>query len=262
MSLETQIANLVAATNQLTGEVSGKMAGINAAVAQAVAAIPNLYRIVHVDAVVGSDTNNGAAESPVRTVNAAAALIPVGGMGEIMLARDQDHVMLAQAHDRKTIVIYAGTEEPNSANFDIPSGTAPRLIVSGYQHLRSSQIMIGGYAHGVSVVSSGGAFLSDFGVLGMSSPGSSVNITHSIVAISNLIPLINAEAPYMVDLRVRYSRIDRPVAAPLVNISGGNCSVEMDSAILPSGVTMADLITGIIRDANGTPRNLLANFVI
>lgn len=29
MSLETQIANLVAATNQLTGEVSGKMASIN-----------------------------------------------------------------------------------------------------------------------------------------------------------------------------------------------------------------------------------------
>lgn len=29
MSLETQIANLVAATNQLTGEVSGKMAAIN-----------------------------------------------------------------------------------------------------------------------------------------------------------------------------------------------------------------------------------------
>jgi len=265
MSLESEIAALVTASNALTGEVSAKMAGIDAAVAAAIAAIPDLRRSVYVDAVTGDDNNPGTAALPVRTVGMASERVPVGGYGHIYLARNQDHVMDARAYDNKTILIWAAAEEPDNAYWALPSNTAPRLLVTGNQNLRNSHLFVGAYARCVDIRVNGGAFTSDIESTGLSAPGSTVGIAHSRITINHAWPLFSGNVPFMPGhVRIRYAEVVRPVAAPLINIPGNSSTVvvDFDALILPAGVTLADLVTGIIRDANGTPRNLLANFVI
>ncbi len=97
MSLETQIAALVAAANSLTNSVNGKVAEINAKVAQATADVPaavlaEMSKSIYVDAAAGLDTNSGRTQAlPVRTIEAALAKIAVGGVGVIYLRRGQTH---------------------------------------------------------------------------------------------------------------------------------------------------------------------------
>jgi len=71
MSLESQVAALVTASNTLTNEVTGKQAAIDASVAAAVAAVPNLVANIYVDNVAGVDTNSGDINNPVKTIDEA-----------------------------------------------------------------------------------------------------------------------------------------------------------------------------------------------
>ncbi|MGE0081997.1 MAG: hypothetical protein AB7U81_11930, partial [Thiohalomonadaceae bacterium] len=94
MSLETQIAALTTAANNLTNEVSGKMESINAAVANAIAAIPNNIRNYWVDPINGNDSNDGSQAAPFMTIKRACDGVPVGGVGEIILTNQNDRYVL------------------------------------------------------------------------------------------------------------------------------------------------------------------------
>lgn len=91
MSLETTIAALVTAANNLTSAVNTKIGAIDAKVLEAVSAVPTqlantMYRGVYVDAVNGSDANTGLNfANAKKTIVAAAAVIPSGGYGVIYL---------------------------------------------------------------------------------------------------------------------------------------------------------------------------------
>ncbi|OEC32882.1 hypothetical protein SAMN05216600_12833 [Pseudomonas cuatrocienegasensis] len=76
MSLETQIAALVAASNSLTAAVNGKIAQVDAKVVALEGAVPNTLKsllsvAVYVDGQTGDDTNSGSSGSPLKTINAA-----------------------------------------------------------------------------------------------------------------------------------------------------------------------------------------------
>lgn len=89
MSLETEVAALTAVNNKLVDTINAKMAGINAAVAAAVAAAPEMYRNYFVDPVIGSDTDGqGTVASPFKTIAKAIAATPLGGRCDATLLKD------------------------------------------------------------------------------------------------------------------------------------------------------------------------------
>ncbi|CAI8780265.1 hypothetical protein [Pseudomonas donghuensis] len=91
MSLETDVANLVTKTTDLISYFNGKKAGIDAAVASAVAAVPNMERSWFVDFLAGNDKGVGSAQEPFKTINQAVASTPVGGVCNVRLMSDYTH---------------------------------------------------------------------------------------------------------------------------------------------------------------------------
>lgn len=88
MSLETQIADLVSATNSLIAVFNGKSAAIDARVSAAIAATPEMRRIWYVDQVAGLDTNAGTAAAPLKTIGKAIANTPTNGICNVLLLSD------------------------------------------------------------------------------------------------------------------------------------------------------------------------------
>lgn len=89
MSLTEDITSLVSRATALIDAFNNKKAAIDAAVADAVAAVPAMNRTVYLDQIGGSDANDGAAEaSAVRTMSRAVALIGAGRAGMVMLMAD------------------------------------------------------------------------------------------------------------------------------------------------------------------------------
>jgi hypothetical protein len=88
MSLESQIADLVTATNGLITAFNAKKAGIDSSVAAAIAAVPDALRTWYVDQVNGLDTNAGTLAAPFKTINKALAATPSFGVCTVQLLSD------------------------------------------------------------------------------------------------------------------------------------------------------------------------------
>lgn len=90
MSLETDVATLVTKTTQLIDYFNLKRAGIDAAVAAAIAAVPVNKKLLYVHQINGLDTNDGSPLSPLKTIDKAIAITPVGGICSVRLLADYD----------------------------------------------------------------------------------------------------------------------------------------------------------------------------
>lgn len=107
MALETSIANLVEAANTLTAAVNGKIVQIDAKVDAATKSVPaaivaEMYKTLYVDANSGIDTAVGNTQAaPLKTIEAALAKIPVGGIGVIYLRRAQVHTIGGVVNNHK-----------------------------------------------------------------------------------------------------------------------------------------------------------------
>src|SRR6218665_135538 len=89
MSLTTDIATLVARYEALAAIFDGKVASINAAVANAIAAVPLLSVRYYVDAINGNDTKDGQTTgNALQTITKAFQLAGPGRAIEINLISD------------------------------------------------------------------------------------------------------------------------------------------------------------------------------
>ncbi len=88
MSLESQVADLVASSNNLIAYFNTKKTAIDQAVAAAIAAVPEMVRGWYVDQVAGLDTNLGNLASPFKTFDKAIKSTPPGGVCQINLLSD------------------------------------------------------------------------------------------------------------------------------------------------------------------------------
>lgn len=96
MTIESQIAGLVTAANNLTDAVNGKLVAIDQKVKVATESVPatvaaQLYKEVFVDADLGKDTNPGTLAQPFKTMRAA-----ILGNQQIQLLNT--HLMRGQTH--------------------------------------------------------------------------------------------------------------------------------------------------------------------
>lgn len=113
MSLETQIAALVTASNNLTGAVNGKMTQIDQKVVTATAAVPaeinkRMSMTLYVDAVNGLDSNSGASWALAKaTIEGAVGAVPRGSMVEVHLKAGQTHRVKDYVDcSKKAVLIY------------------------------------------------------------------------------------------------------------------------------------------------------------
>lgn len=88
MSLETQIGDLVTKTTALVDIYNGKKTEIDTAVQKAIAAVPTNKKVLYVHQTNGLDTNDGTINAPLRTLEKAIAMTPVGGVLSLRLLSD------------------------------------------------------------------------------------------------------------------------------------------------------------------------------
>lgn len=143
MSLESQIADLVTATNSLIGTFNTKKNGIEAAVAAAIAAVPLMSKTFYVDQVAGLDTADGSVAAPLRTIQKAVSNTPIGGVCRVLLVGD--YVLDANASvDLRCLDIssnVAGTKRKLTLTHGIQSDGAPRL--NGFTFANGAGMMLG-----------------------------------------------------------------------------------------------------------------------
>lgn len=88
MSLESSVADLTTASTALLAEVRGKMSSIDQAVAKAIAAVPVNKKVLYINQLTGSDTADGSFATPLKTLEKAIAMTPVGGLLSARLLAD------------------------------------------------------------------------------------------------------------------------------------------------------------------------------
>jgi len=99
MSLEQTIADLVAASNNLTGTINSKMNEIDQKVDEATESVPSAIRskslqTFYVDSIVGNDNNPGTESQPVKTWKNGVAPKVIGAFGtEVFFKEDQAHII-------------------------------------------------------------------------------------------------------------------------------------------------------------------------
>lgn len=90
MSLESTIADLVTATNNLLATFNGKNASIEARVAAAIAAVPSMSKTFYINQLTGDDNAAGTAAAPLKTLQKALSNTPNGGQTIVYLQADYD----------------------------------------------------------------------------------------------------------------------------------------------------------------------------
>lgn len=141
MSLETQIAALVASANALTAAVNGKVGEIDVKVDQATAAVPATVRAevvksFYVDAAVGNDAAAGTLAAPLKTVGAALSKVITGGVGFIYLQKGQVHEVTRNNVNEKVITFLsygAGTVKPVLRGVISYYGAGSEAIVNAFE---------------------------------------------------------------------------------------------------------------------------------
>ena len=143
MSLESQIADLVTATNSLIATFNTKKTGIETAVAAAIAAVPLMTKTFYVDQVAGLDTADGSAAAPLRTIQKAVSNTPVGGVCKVLLTGD--YLLDANTSvDLRCLDIGSsvpGTKRKLTLTHGIQSDGAPRL--NGFTFANGAGVMFG-----------------------------------------------------------------------------------------------------------------------
>ena len=133
MSLETEIAALVAVNNKLVDYYSSKKAAIDAAVSAAVAAAPSIVRVYWVDQQLGDDANGlGTEASPFKTLQRAVDATPDGGRVQAWLSKDyvlDKHINLT---GRRLIVAGA-------------AGSGRKLICNEFMPEGDTQLRVGSF---------------------------------------------------------------------------------------------------------------------
>ncbi len=109
MSLEQQVTALVEASNNLTNTVNNKIGEIDQKVDDATSSVPDKIREemskrVYVNAVNGSDSNQGTQSSPFKTLQHAFNVIATAGYGSIDVLSDITVTSILGAGEKSIIV--------------------------------------------------------------------------------------------------------------------------------------------------------------
>ena len=243
---------------------------IDTAVANAVKAVPSMYKIFYVDAVLGDDaTGTGDKATPFKTLAKAIATIPYGGGGYIYLADGQEFVMTANiAVSRKSITI-AGAPgyvvKPTVRNICLPvtNETTGFLMDSSTLVLRSLRLRTADW----TVTDGIGSNIYEGLIRRNDRPFGNSHTDQCDIEIGDT-PFMrlttNGQLPIVSLYSNKISRVGPlSVNTPMIVSAGAPMMFSVSGNMVPAGSKWVDdLLTGTVRDANGLPRNIVTNTVL
>lgn len=132
MSLDADIANLVAGAQTLVETFEAKSAEIDEAVAAALQTVPQSRTSIYLDATTGDDSNTGTQNDKVQTLKEAISRVPSGGVGVLRLAAGEYSFQHLEELDNKTLLV-SGQSGVNDV----------RIVSEGY--VESNLVRTGGF---------------------------------------------------------------------------------------------------------------------
>jgi len=279
MSLETEIAALVTASNNLTGTVNGKIASIDARVNAALQTIIQNRKDIYVNAETGDDANSGLNPNErVKTLRKACALIPEGGVGQIKLEAVASPYLIDDSFDifNKNIGFYGSTRSDGSQGLVVKIknictvGRTQDNLAADVNYTTSMKFygsIVGFYNCVIETTNLASPALGNSDYCGLFSKWSentaflykscriALGDTDLIIhAYSSAKPLSCSLFDTVIE-RIGYSR-----NGYLVNsLAQAPMSLSLLAVAYPSGLSHKDFVAGVATNAGGVPYNIISN---
>ena len=252
---------------------------IDAALAAAVKAAPELYKIFYVDAVLGDDaTGTGDKTKPFKTVGKAVATIPYGGGGIVYLASGQEFVLSTEVRVSKKNIAFHPVPgylvKPILRNICLPAGSPG--FVAGSSNMttgfrldgstlvfRSMRIRTADYVEPTAPVNNvyTGFIRRD------DTPSGIIHADMCDIELGDtsfMRNTVNGQLSTLSLYSIKVTRVGPVVAnTPLLEIDSTPTVLSVSGMTLPAGaVWLNDLLRGVKLDTNGVPRNIVTNIIL
>lgn len=264
---------MLAETTRLLTMFQDKEKGINASVAAAIAAVPEMSRELYVNAIAGDDvTGTGAFSKPFKTIAKAINVIPYGGGGTIRLF-GQEHVIGNITVSFKNITISTAggeTVKPTLRNMCLPASTGVLDNRTTGFLMDSATIVLTGIRVRTADYAVPGATVNDIytGLFRRNDrPMGMYHLTNCEIELGDT-PLarhtINSQIGIVSLYLNKISRVGPVVLnTPLVELAGAPMIFASNGNTLPAGGKwLGDYLTGVIQDSSGAVRSVISNLIL
>ena len=264
---------LLAETTRLLTMFQDKEKGINASVAAAIAAVPEMSKELYVNAITGDDvTGTGVFSKPFKTIAKAVKAIPYGGGGSIKLF-GHEHVLGNITVSFKNITISTASGEtvkPTLRNVCLPAsnGTldnrttgflmdSATIVLSGIRVRTADYVVLGAAANDIYT----GLFRRNDRPMGM------YHLTNCEIELGDT-PLARHTINSQIGIASLYlNKVSRvgPVVlnTALVELAGAPMIFASNGNTLPAGGKwLGDYLTGVVQDSNGAVRSVITNLIL
>ena len=244
-------------------------------------ALGQFNRTFYVDAENGNDNNTGASDSPFKTIQKAVNSVPVGGYGAIYLLSDNNIIDNDIVMINKTIAIKGNLIDANSTNpaiknvcYEDDHGNATHgfIMTNSYLEFVNLTIRTSDYVD----TSKNESFYAGLIKRIDTQSKNKVILNQSSVLIGDT-DFIKTSDRQDINLQIYYydkmhSVTDKTIDCVGANNNGYLINNEKGTLILSESsttlgtkndgstdLTWSDLVTGIVKDANGVVLNVLSN---
>lgn len=264
---------LLAETTRLLTMFQDKEKGINASVAAAIAAVPEMSKDYYVNAISGDDlTGTGSYAKPFKTVAKAINAIPYGGGGYVRLF-GHEHVIGNITVAFKNITISPAPGEvvkPTLRNICLPGEVgvldnrttgflmdSATIVLSTIRVRTADYVVPGATANNIYT----GLFRRNDRPMGMYHlTGCEVELGDTPLARHTVNSQIGISSFYS----NKISRVGSVVLnTALVELAGAPMIFSANGNTLPAGGKwLGDYLTGVIQDSNGAVRSVISNLIL
>lgn len=265
MSLENQIADLVSASRGLIATFEQKKAGIDAAVLAALQALPANTRTFYVSALTGNDAAAGTLQAPLKTLKQAIDRVPVGGFADIYLAEGEEHLIDSQITvANKVLILGKYGQGGRPVLKSMPYVEAGMNLCYGISPYGGTTITFTGLRVKTAVLADPAKPSGDYGFISRSDcTAATVFMNGTDIELNGQSFMSGSGAGSVMTLFLYNHQVTRTAAGSYIaSIGSNNLRLAVAGVTLPAATQLADLLSGITRDANNVPRNLLCNIAI
>jgi len=240
--------------------------------------------VFYVDAVNGDDNNDGSSSAPFKTIKKAVDSIPVGGMGAIYLKTignviDSDIFAVNKTIIISGILIDSSSTEPAIKNLSYVdkygNATYGFIINNCYLEFSNLTIRTADFVDSSKGESYYAGLVKRFNT--QSKNKVVVNQSSILLGDTDFIRISDRQD---INLQVYYYDAAHSVTDKTIDCVGANTNafllrneagafiISVSSVRLgtkndnSSQLTWEDIVTGIVKDANGIPRNVISNIIL
>jgi hypothetical protein len=247
-------------------------------------ALGQFNKSFYVDAVNGDDNNNGSSANPFKTIKKAIDSVPVGGYGGIYL-KTSNNIIDENIRTINKAILISGNYVSDDGNPTIKN----TCYTNSYGNSTAGFIMLNSYLEFSSVTIQTADFVDTSkdesyyaGFIRRSNAESNnriiLNQSTVLIGDTDFIRLSDRQScsvqVYYYDNKHSQISDDKTIKCNganknglLINNEKGTLVLDVASEALgtknddSTDLTWNDLINGIVKDANGVPRNILSNII-